>query len=207
MFRIEKKILENNLTYNGTVILKYQIEYPQIISNFYDTEKFNSFNLNRALNLEKYAKESLFSDAKSLYDYNVSNNYPIMVYELLFTTVITYDQAPIVSLYQDEYTFTGGAHGSTIRTSQNWNLIYPAQFGLNDLYPSNPNYLLFILREINRQIKEKGAEFYFDDYCSLVLETFNIHQFYLTPHFITFYFQQYDIAPYSTGIPTFEIPY
>jgi len=207
MFKIEKKILKNELTYKGNVIVTYEIEYPQISSNYYDTNYFNFLNLKKALSLEKYAKGTLFSDSKIQFDYNVANGYPTMVYELVFHFTITYNQAPIISLYQDEYTFTGGAHGSTIRTSQNWNLEYNEPLSLNDVYSNRPDYLLFILREINRQIPEKGADLFFDNYCSLVLETFKPNQFYLTPNSVVVYFQQYDIAPYSSGIPTFEISY
>ncbi len=207
MFKLTKKIIQNELTYKGNVIVKYKIEYPQIFSNCYSTCHFNSVNLERALALEKYAKETLFEDSKKTYDYNAQNSYPIMVYELILETNITYNKNPIMSLYQDQYTFTGGAHGSTIRTSQNWNLACNKQFTLNDIFAKNPNYLLSIFKQINQQIQEKGSDLFFDNYCTLVLETFQPSQFYLTPDFVVIYFQQYDIAPYSTGIPTFEISY
>ena len=142
-----------------------------------------------------------------LYDFNYSNGYPIMVYELVFKYTINYNKEPIISLYQDEYIFSGGAHGNTVRTSQNWNFECSNQFTLSDIYCNNPNYILFILQEINKQIIEQGVEFYFADYCSLVLDTFNIDQFYITPNYVVVYFMQYDIAPYSTGIPEFKIPY
>lgn len=207
MFKIEKKLIQGELKYKGTVIVTYKIEYLQISSAYYDTQKFNRFNEQKALKLEQYAKETLFAESKEQYDYNVSQGYPIMVYELILQTTITYNQAPIISLYQDEYTYTGGAHGSTIRTSQNWNLAYNSQFTLSDVYNNDCDCILFILQEIVKQIQEKGADFFFEDYCCLVLETFNPHQFYLTPNSVVIYFQQYDIAPYSTGIPTFEISY
>lgn len=207
MFRVEKKIIKNELKYKGSVILTYEIEYPVIFSDCYYTEKFNILNATKSMQLERYAKETLFSDAKIQYDYNTSNGYPIMVYELILKTYITYNDSPIISLYQDEYTFTGGAHGSTIRTSQNLNLKDNTRFTLSDVYSNNPNYIFYILKEINRQIQEKGAEYYFDNYCSLILETFNPNQFYLEPNNVVVYFQQYDIAPYSTGIPTFKISY
>lgn len=207
MFKIEKKTLQNELTYKGNVIVKYKIEYPQICSKCYSTCDFNSLNLKRALELEKYAKETLFADSQEQYDYNFENGYPIMVYELVFETTITYNKAPIISLYQDQYTFTGGAHGSTVRTSQNWNLACNKQLTLNDVFVKKPNYLLSIFQQINQQIHKKGVDLFFDNYCNLVLETFQPNQFYLTPHSVIIYFQQYDIAPYSTGIPTFEISY
>lgn len=205
MFKIEKKIIKNELKYKGTVILKYEIEYPQAYSIYYDTKKFNDFNLSKAIELENYAKNTMFSDAKNTYDYNVSQGFPVMIYELVLKTYITYNKEPFLSLYQDEYTFTGGAHGSTVRTSQNWNFEFGSQFSLNDIFYDNPNYILCILKDINKQISEKGADNYFDDYCSLILDTFNPNQFYLTPYSVVVYFQQYDIAPYSTGIPTFEV--
>ena len=197
MFKIKKKIIKNELEYKGAVILKYEIEYPQVYSIHYDTKKFNDFNLSKVIKLENYAKNT--------YDYNVSQGFPVMIYELVLKTYVTYNQEPFLSLYQDEYTFTGSAHGSTIRTSQNWNFEYGFQISLSDIFYDNPNYILCILKDINKQISEKGADNYFDDYCSLILDTFNLSQFYLNPYSVIVYFQQYDIAPYSSGIPTFEV--
>lgn len=207
MVKLKKNVIKNELKYKNTVILTYEIEYPQIFSNNYNTERFNRLNLNKALELEKYSEETLFNDAKELYDYNVSHGYPIMVYEVILKTNITYNNAPIISLYQDEYIFSGGAHGSTVRSSQNWNLERNMQFTLNAVFGNNPNYILYVLRNINAQIEKIGPEYYFENYCSLVLENFNVRQSYLTPGYVNVYFQQYDIAPYSTGIPTFEIRY
>jgi len=207
MFKVKKKTIKNELTYKGNVIVKYEIEYPEICSNCYNTKYFNDLNLKKALELEKYAKETLFSDSKIQYEYSLANGYPIMVYELVFHYTVTYNRAPIISLYQDQYVFTGGAHGSTIRTSQNWDLTCNNQITLDKIYKNNPNYILYILKEINKQIEEKGIDLFFDNYCTLVIETFKPNQFYINPNTITIYFQQYDIAPYSTGIPTFEISY
>ena len=77
---------------------------------------------------------------------------------------------------------------------------------LNNLFPRNPYFMINILKQINEQIAKK-PEIYFEDTCNLVLETFNPKSFYLTPDNIVIYFQQYDIAPYSSGIRTFNISY
>ncbi len=134
-----------------------------------------------------------------------------MVYELIYDYTITYNENNIISLYFDNYIFSGGAHGSTTRTSQNWNMLYGNQFTLDKLFPDNPNYLINILQNINKQIEENiqsGNGQYFDNYCKLVLETFNTQNFYiLSDSLFAIYFQQYDIAPYSSGIPVFEINY
>ena len=151
MFKLTKKIIQNELTYKGNVIVKYKIEYPQIFSNCYSTCHFNSVNFERALELETYAKETLFEESKKTYDYNLANGYPIMVYELILETNITYNKSPILSLYQDQYTFTGGAHGSTVRTSQNWNLKDTSIIPLSNFFPNNTYYTIDILKEINKK--------------------------------------------------------
>jgi hypothetical protein len=48
---------------------------------------------------------------------------------------------------------------------------------------------------------------YFDDYKKLIVENFNPQSFIITPDSLDFYYQQYDIAPYASGIIVFSIPY
>lgn len=132
-----------------------------------------------------------------------------MVYELIVVPTVTYFENGFISFYSDEYTFSGGAHGSTIRSSQNWDLMTGLNISLWDLFPQE-DYLLMILKEMNQQIAEQtknGTNQYFDNSCQLVLDTFKMDQFYFTKNDVIIYFQQYDIAPYSSGIPTFEIPH
>lgn len=211
MYKIDIITIEKSLMYKGTVILNYKIEYPEI-TNASNQLQFNSFNRTRAAQLKNYAETELFNLAIQQYEYNVSNGYPVMIYELYSIPTITYQKNNIISLYFDDYTYTGGAHGSTIRSSQNWNMQLDKQFSLNALFPHNPYFLLPILKNINAQIEEQianGNDVYFDGYCNLVLETFNPNSFYLIQNLDTYhiviFFQQYDIAPYSTGIPTFTI--
>lgn len=59
MFEIRKNILEKELKYDNTVILKYHIEYPsiKIDNNRIGEERFNLYNKNLALALQKEAKK------------------------------------------------------------------------------------------------------------------------------------------------------
>lgn len=211
MNQIEKKIIKGELKYKNTVILTYKIEYPQMIFSKYTRGKeiFNNYNKKKAFELEQYVKTDLYENAKEVYEYNKANGYTVMVYEVISEYHITYNEGFIVSLYQDEYQFTGGAHGNTIRTSQNWNLKEASIMPLSYFFPNNPYYIIDILKEINNQIKtqiEEGTNQYFENYCELVLETFNLNSYYITQKaIIAIYFQQYDIAPYSSGIPVFLI--
>lgn len=212
MNKIEKRELKDELKYKDTVILTYRIEYPEIVSSDYNYGKniFNKYNKEKALSYENYVKTELYNNAKELYEYNNANGYPIMVYEIVTDFTITYNEDAFVSLYADQYVFSGEAHGNTIRSSQNWDLSSGMILPLYYFYPNDPYFILEILRSIIEQIRiemQEGVNQYFDNYCQLVVESFNPDNFYLTKDSITIFFQQYDIAPYSSGIPVFNIPY
>ena len=187
---------------NNVLILKYYIEYPSINNN----ETFNNYNKNLANKVKEKSEDELYNEAVETYKYNKENGYPIMVFEVYRTFEITYNMYNVVSLYIDEYIFAGGAHGNTIRTSQTWNLYQNCMIELANFFPNNPYFIINILKEINRQIAE-DKETYFENACNLVIETFNPKSYYLTPRGIVIYFGQYDIAPYSSGIPEFLIIY
>ena len=81
---------------------------------------------------------------------------------------------------------------------------------LSELFPDISNVKEYIIKMINEQIEKQikdGDNYYFEDYSKLVTETFNEDSFYLTQEGVVIYFGQYDIAPYSSGIRTFTIPY
>lgn len=204
MNRIETIKLEKDLFYKKALVLTYSISYPKIISSDYTNciECFNSYNENIALELRRKAENELFTEAKELYDYNSSQGYPLMTYEVVMDFNITYNFDNLLSLYYDTYLFTGGAHGNTIRTSQNWDLLNCCQIPFYAFWKDSPYFLIDVFKSINRQIAEH-PEYYFDNYCELVLETFNPESYYITPNCLTVFFQQYDIAPYSSGIQTF----
>lgn len=211
MGEIVNCVLENQLYYNDTVILKYKIEYPQLTKTRYryGMRRFNEYNYNKAIELQEYCETELFKEAKELYDYNQENDYPVMVYEIILDYEVTYQSHSVVSLYTDEYMFLGGAHGNTKREAQNWNLQTGREIILKELFPNNPYYIIDILKEINQQIAsqiENGENYYFENYCQLVQENFRLENFYRVPEGVVVFFNQYEIAPYSSGIPTFKIP-
>lgn len=213
MNQIEFKAFSDKLIYDNNVILTYNIQYPQIVNSRFllGQRLFNMYNQQIAFALLRYIKTELYKDAIELYKYNKENNYPIMVYEVILKYEITRNSGDIVSLYSDEYMFTGGAHGNTIRKGQTWDLRTARMLPLQYFYPNNPYYVINILKSINSQIKkqieQEGEGIYFDNYCELVLDTFNLENFYVYNSYVEVFFGQYDIAPYSTGIPTFKIKY
>lgn len=211
MNKVKINTAEKELYYQGEVIVKYVIEYPEIVESSYEIGKqlFNHENRKQALKLKQYAEGEFYESAKQTYEYNKQNGYPIMVYELITKCNITYNYQNLLSLYIDEYYFTGGAHGNTIRKAQTWDLKLGMIVMLQDFFGQNPYYQIDILKQVNEQIakriEEEGESIFFPNYCQLTLETFRLENYYLTKQGLTVFFGQYDIAPYSSGIQTFII--
>jgi hypothetical protein len=206
---VKTMTIEKEMKYDGITLLKYKIEYPQFSSLFYanSIRIVNNYYRNNALQYQKYCETELFKMAVEQYKYDKANGYPIMVYEALQIFDVTYNNFCIISVYFDRYQFTGGAHGNTIRTSQTWNLQTTGRVNLNQLVTCTKNPKIYVTAEIIRQISESDPSIYFDNYASLVVQTFNPNSFYCKPEGLVIYFQQYDIAPYATGIPEFILPY
>lgn len=208
---INKKILQDDLYYDNNLLLSYKIEYPQFVSN----ENINSlYRLNRyyeesalALRQEIYTK--YFSQAIEEYIYSVKNNFPIRKHEIFENFEITYNENSIISLYFDLYQYFGGAHGTTIRTSETWDLENLRKIRLYDLFNYPFDYKNFIInmikQEINLQRRSDDEFLYFGDYNKRLSDKFTDSNFYLVPEGLMFYYQQYDIAPYASGIPEYFI--
>jgi hypothetical protein len=202
---------ERTFKYNNTEVLILSINYP-IINIKYNPRAEQIINNQIAMNVNEYMKYSrhLYNQAvKGLKD-SQANNYPFHSYSAYMEYNITYNENCHLSAYNDKYEFTGGAHGLTARSSDSWELCTGKHLSLNDFFDPNANYRQFITDEITRQAEynnQQNSGIYFEDYESLIIKSFDQHNFYLTPQGITFYFQQYDIAPYSTGIAEFIIPY
>lgn len=205
---VRKIVLEDSLKYNGETLLKYRIEYPQFrfSSGRICHAKVNRFYKDKALELQRYCKTDLFSMAIEQYKDDVANNFPIRIFEVQQVYNVTYLRACIISIYFDRYEYTGGAHGNTTRTSQTWQLQRCGFIPLKQLVRCPPDYKSYIFAQIEAQIRQ-NPDIYFENYEELVKQTFTENSFFCTSKGIVIYYQQYDIAPYSSGIREFLLPY
>lgn len=209
---VREKIILQDMYYKNHKVLSYTIKYPKFISDRFEpfTSKLNLYYKTRALMYEKDKIKKLYQMAIVDYEYAVKNNFPIRPYEAYTDYFVSYNQDCAISLYFDQYEYTGGAHGNTLRYSDSWNLPYSRPIVLKDLFYDRKDYQEYIIQNIIKQIDNEiasGNGAYFDDYAELVRANFKENNFYLTEEGVVVYFQQYDIAPYASGMPTFLIPY
>lgn len=208
IINVLNNVLENELKYQDTVILKYRIEYPQFESTYYKMtiQRINKFYENKALEYQQFCENEFFNLAKEQYIGGIQQGFPVRVFEAMLTYNVTYSSNCIISLYFDKYEFDGGAHGRTLRDSESWNLQNNSLLKLEQLINCSEVYQSYIFENIIKEIQTE-PEVYFPDYENLVKQTFDSESFYCTYEGIVVYFQQYDIAPYVSGIRGFLLIY
>ncbi len=209
---ISTQKISRSFTYDNKVMLTVDIEYPSILlamGGFVQT-RINLHYKNTAMQFFRYAVRTLYPNAVTQYKNAVANGFPFFPYEAVMKYTVTMNEDCTLSTYTDQYEFTGGAHGNTVRTSDNWNLQTGRRLQMGDLFDRGANWKPAVIREITRQAEKNMAEnpgIYFDDYKKLIAQTFNPQSFNLTPKYLQVYYQQYDIAPYSSGVIVFSLPY
>jgi len=193
-------------------LLKLHISYLQINLNYNTLAKnnINKFYKREACQFMHYASTEIRKNAIESYLYAQKNNFPFFPYEAITKYAVTLNAACKLSTYSDQYQYTGGAHGNTLRSSSNWNLNTGARIKIDDLFYNGENFVPLILDQIILLAKEQinqDTYIYFDNYKELIVKNFNPNNFYLTPIGITIFYQQYEVGPYSSGIIEFHIPY
>ena len=197
MQTITTNTLEDTMYYKEIPVFTYKITYPSFTTtcNGDASESINNHYAQLAQKTEGYGRKVLYAQAAADAKYPKSPR-PFPTYTLDV-------------LYQITYTYAGGAHGQTIRTSDTWDFNTGKRIRLSDIYPLTPASLYQLQKSMEEQVKERlkaNQGIYFEDYRSLLQDTFNANSFYIQPGMVIIYYQQYDIAPYSTGLPEFYIP-
>lgn len=209
---VDTQISERDLQFKDQILLTYNLKYPQFSSDEYTDfiAKLNLFYSTKNVLFQRIDIRRLYQLAFEDYEASLKSGYPFHTYEVYSDFTVTFNQDCIISMYFNTYEYTGGAHGMTVREADTWNLLTESKIELSDLFMYPQNYQEYITNIILQQIEEnikKGENYYFEDYKQLVVEKFNKRNFYLTEEGVVVFYQLYDIAPYSSGIMTFLIPY
>lgn len=204
---MQTKKLTGALCRSNQVILKYSICYPQFAS--YSQMPYlsilNAQYRQEAFALERKARNEYYVEAAQDFDSREEDGFPFNQHELQRTVCATLLTGQAISLYMDTYRFTGGAHGNTLRQGDSWDLVNERPLKMRDLFPRGTNLEEALMPAILACIACQSENF-FPDYETLARENFDPSQFYLSMRDLFIFYQQYDIAPYSSGIPVFPIP-
>ena len=197
------------MLYGDIPVFTYHIAYPSFSTTcvLSAAQTANIYYMQLAENTEQYCRTVLYPQAVESARYITSNHPPFNRYTLDMNYQITYNSGCITSLYMDTYTYMGGAHQELERISDTWDFSTGRQLHLDDITALTPDTLKGLQTSIKQQIAERLKETpgsYFEDYPYLLRNKFNQNHFFLRPGYIVIYYQQYEIAPYATGIPEFS---
>lgn len=130
-------------------------------------------------------------------------------YEYIINTEVHYgNNRDIIGHFIKTYQYTGGAHGGTFITCRNYRLEDGSVVTLDNYF--KPGYEKTLIPVLERKLLEYAEcssrdelddHGYFSNEPMFVPENFEIRK-----DTIDFIFNQYDIAPYSTGITTLSVP-
>ncbi len=138
-------------------------------------------------------------------EYNIKVGLETKPYVINVNNNVTYNKNNILSITLNLYSYTGGAHGSSVDESFNFDINTGNRGVIEDFLGNNRNYNKIILDNVKATIN-KNPELYFKE----AVDKLNVipynQKFFLTDKDLVIYFDEYEIAPYVAGIPKFYIP-
>lgn len=185
--------------------LNVTLQYPQFyqLSNSEVQQEINDLMIDLALASEKEGLKNAYDLMWALIEgYDGSPNQA----ETYFDYHLKYNQNNLLSIVLTDYQYAGGAHGSTIQSSYNFDLASGQDLKLSDLMKSNSGYISYINSVIKQEIDKRAAA---GELSVLTpFETITGDQpYYLSNQGLVIYFQQYEYFPYAAGIQEFTIKY
>lgn len=133
--------------------------------------------------------------------------YELSPYWFNLTYEIYTNNEKILSFGLYDYQYTGGAHGMSTGNFFSYDLETGKQIELKDLFEPKFDYITYINDRIYRKIDQEtklNAESTYAYYDFNGIDE-NV-KFYIEDNELVIFFDQYEIAAYAAGMPTFRIP-
>lgn len=115
-----------------------------------------------------------------------------------------YNDNDFISVVEERYIYTGGAHGSTVRIPVNIDVSGEKKVQLSDLF-SDDGYISTLNRMINARMTEHSEE-YKDLWAKPEIKDSHQTDFYIDDDDLVIFFQPYDLSYYARGFVEFPLP-
>ncbi len=199
-------LVVNTLTVseNNDKIL-FDLKYPEVkLENEHVQNKINILIKQHVYEFKKYLEE-IYKES-NLMNKEGNDTSPLFTFKFEGLSNFKYEVVSnILSLTVKFSQFTGGAHPMAYVRNYNFDLNTGELIKLKDLFnkKGGENYKTIIDNFIINQMN-KSPEMYFKEDFKGIGE--NV-QYYLTKDSVVVFFQLYEVAPYSSGIVEFKIPF
>ncbi len=192
---------------------KYEgiLDYPQVtnLKNKSAQDKINATlkqyiqtAYNEYLNIkaeEKERRQDYFNE--NGHEVPTEEEY-MYTYEYQVSYGVKFNENNLLSIVMNDAIYTGGAHGTTIVTSYNFNILTGQQLFVGDIAKSQTNLNKIKDYAINELSKR---DYVFNEELKNI-EINNNRPFYFAQNGIILMFQEYEVAPYAAGRPEVKIP-
>lgn len=156
-----------------------------------------------------YCQTSLFSRAQEALTETRQAGGALPEWQITLDTAVTLERDGLLSLYTDTVERCGGRR-LTLRRSDTWDLSGGVLLPPGHFFPTDPLWRRRLLEAAASQIRrqqELGVAAYRPDWRRRLRAAFSSDRYYLTENGLCIFYQIFDIAPATEGIPVFTIPY
>jgi len=171
-------------------------------------------NLKR--NIENWSLErseglrSLYASFEETAAEDVQDNESFDGYSLYQTVSVARSDERIVSLSEDTWQYTGGAHGTAYRDGITFDSQSGKQLALSDIFSDYENFKEDAVERIVSYLQENYGGELFEDYITTVEGLWEDDMepaWYLDGSGIVIVLQEYSVGPYSIGMPEVRLSY
>ena len=194
--------ISDDILTGGTEVMGFSMRFPVLTSSD-ESEQAILTQFTEKLRASSLALRDEMSD-KAAADQSGAElgGYAFHPHTYEFDFQVTYNQDHLLSLTTNEYFYTGGIHGLTVRNSYNLDLATGETLALEDLFKPDADFKAVLRDEIATRILA-NPDNYFPGVAD-ELEISDDHGFYLADGAVFVSFSVYHIAPYAAGIPEFR---
>lgn len=192
------------------VVLNYSISYPELKSNLktaaarYINARYTEFSNQ----VKKNIMATYYPRACTYYKNMTSADFTPL--KIMCEMCVMYENRGYLSLFFDTYEQLGELNLANIRHSNTWYVNSGELCSLQSFFVQGSGYKKIIYDHICACIRAelaKNEHVYFSDWQEILPYRLDLSRYYLADDGFVVYFPEYKIAPKSTGLPSFLVPY
>lgn len=201
-------ITENTAADDGTTLFQYTYQHMSLVLHKPEVaDKIILDFLNR-VDSSRTIAESTANMAKSTY--NGDKNWVPYLYHLTYSPTRIDHKA--LSLFGNNVVFSGGGHPERTCVSASYDLLTGDVLTLASIKTQSATMDDFCKLALEGLTEVAEGDYLYENYANKVEKRFDTdattdEAWYFTQTGLCFYFSPYDIAPYSSGVISVEIPY
>lgn len=201
-------VTENATADDGTVLFRYTYQNMSLVLHKPQVADKVILDFLNRVDSTRNAATATADMAKSAYD--GSKNWTPYLYHITYSP--TRIDSKVLSLFGNNVVFSGNGHPERTCVSASYDLLTGDVLTLASIMNKDANAEQFCQLVLQSLSEMAEGDYLYENYAQTVKSRFSTDSsqdeaWYFTQKGLSFYFAPYEIAPYSSGVITVEIPY